>query len=125
MTKLHYLVAIMSLLSFLFAGCSKQSAPQSSASPDTPVLKVAVFRDGHFTVDGADSSLPALRESLKRHSERKGVVWYYREAGQEEAPPVAMDVLKTMMEARLPIRMSSRADYSDTIDEQGRSVIAK
>ena len=115
----------MGLLSFLLGGCGKKSASQSPASPDAPVLKIAVFADGRFTVDGEASSLPALAEALKRHGERHGVVWYYREEGRDELPPVVMEVFKTVMEAGLPIRLSSRPDYSDTIDEQGRSVPAR
>jgi hypothetical protein len=80
-----------------------------------PILKIAVFADGHFTVDGAQSSIPSLRASLRELSDRRGAVWYYRESGQQEPPPVAMEILNELMAARLPIRLSSKADYSDSV----------
>ncbi len=43
------------------------------------------------------------------------MVWYYREAGQQELPPIALDVMKAVVETRFPIRLSSRPDYSDSI----------
>jgi hypothetical protein len=47
--------------------------------------------------------------------EKHGAVWYYREAGQQEPPAIATEVMKAIVEARLPIRLSSRPDYSDSI----------
>ena len=82
---------------------------------DRPILKIAVFMDGRFTVDGAPSSIKELSESLRKLGERKGVVWYYREAGQREPPPIALEVLKQVVDARLPIRLSSKPDYSDSV----------
>ena len=115
----HHL-ATMGLLSFLFSGCGKQ--PPSPLSPDAPVLKVAVFADGRLTVDGTASTVESLRESLRSLKEKHGVVWYYREAGQQEPPPIATEVMKAVVEARLPIRLSSRPDYSDSIGFDGRPI---
>ena len=112
----------MGLLSFLFGGCSKQSAPPSAPSPDAPVLKVAVFAGGRLTVDGTAATIQSLQSSLRAMSEKHGVVWYYREAGQQEPPPVSMEVMKAVVEARLPIRLSSRPDYSDSIGLDGRPI---
>jgi hypothetical protein len=114
---LQHLITIVGLLSFLLGGCSKQSAPPSAPSSDAPVLKVAVFADGRLTVDGTAATIQSLQTSLHALSEKHGVVWYYREAGQQEPPPIAMDVMKAVVEARLPIRLSSRPDYSDSITQ--------
>lgn len=119
---LRHLITIMGLLSFLVGGCSKQHAPPSATGPDAPVLKVAVFADGRLTVDGTTATIQSLQASLRIMSEKHGVVWYYREAGQQEPPPIAMNVMKTIADARLPIQLSSRPDYSDYIDEKGRSI---
>ena len=112
---LRHLITFLGLLSFLLGGCSKQSAPPRTQSPDAPVLKVAVFADGRLTVNGSAATILSLQASLHILSEKHGVVWYYREAGQQEPPTIAMDVMKTVAEARLPIRLSSRPDYSDAI----------
>src|SRR5262245_64453407 len=119
---LRHLFAIMGLLSFFLGGCSKQSTPPSALSPDASVLKVAVFADGRLTVDGTAATIQSLQASLRTLSLKRGVVWYYREAGQQEPPPIATEVIKTVIEARLPIRLSSRPDYSDAIGADGRPV---
>jgi|GEM_PF-1163347 hypothetical protein len=122
MRTFRHSFAIMGILSCLFSGCSKQPATQNPLSPDAPVIKVAVFADGRLTVDGAASTIQSLRESLQRLSEKHGVVWYCREAGQQEPPPIAMDVMKSVVDARLPIRLSSRPDYSDAIGADGTPI---
>ena len=83
--------------------------------PNAPVLKIAVMLDGRLTVDGSPATMDSVRASLKRLVELKGVVWYYREAGQTAAPPGSLAVIQSIIENRLPIRLSSRADYSDAI----------
>lgn len=116
MATIRYLFTIMSLFSFLLGGCSKKSASQSPVAP--PVLKVAVFGNGRLTVDGATSTIQSLRESLRSLSEQHGVVWYYREASQQDAPSIAMEAMKEIADAGLPIRLSSLPDYSDSVGGQ-------
>jgi hypothetical protein len=90
--------------------------------PKQPVLKVAVMADGRITVNGTSSTMESLRASLKKLSQQKGVVWYYREAAKSEAPPEAEQVVQAVIDARLPIRLSSRPDYSDSIGMDGKPV---
>ncbi|HZQ46577.1 MAG TPA: hypothetical protein VFC07_06175, partial [Verrucomicrobiae bacterium] len=73
------------------------------------------------TVDGTAATIQSLQASLHTLSEKHGVVWYYREAGRQEPPPIAMAVMKAVVEGRLPIRLSSRPDYSDSIGADGRT----
>jgi hypothetical protein len=119
---LRQLFTTMGLLSFLFNGCSKQPASSNAPSPDAPILKVAVFVDGRLTVDGAAATVQSLQTSLRTLSEKHGVVWYYRETGQQEPPPIATEVITAVVAARLPIRLSSRPDYSDSIGFDGRPI---
>jgi hypothetical protein len=90
--------------------------------PNAPVLKIAVLADGRVTVDGLPTTIDSLRASLKQLAGQKGVVWYYREAGQKGAPPEANEVIKLVIENRLSIRLSSRPDYSDAIGPDGRPI---
>jgi len=85
-----------------------------------PVLKVAVFADGRITADGSVTTIESLRESLKRLAELKGTVWYYREAGHAEPPPHAMMVMQAVVDNRLPIKLSTKPDYSDAVGPDGR-----
>ena len=66
-------------------------------------------------MDGSAATVESLRAALKQTAETHGTVWYYREAGQQEPPPVAMQVMQAIVEARLPVRLSSRPDYSDSV----------
>lgn len=91
-----------------------------TANPNELILKIAVMADGRVTVDGNPASMESIRLSLKRLSEEKGVVWYYREAGQAQAPPEAAAVIQAVIEHCLPIKLSSRPDYSDVIGPDGR-----
>lgn len=119
MTITHYLVVLMGIFSFLFGGCSKKQASESPVASNTPIIKIAVFADGRITADGKPATIDSLRESFKKLAEQKGAVWYYREAGQSEPPPQAMEVMKAVLDARLPIRLSSRPDYSDSVGSDG------
>ncbi len=106
----------LSLLVAGILGAVGIAAPQATApTKDAPVLKIAVFADGGLTADGAISSIEKLKESLKTLAEHRGVVWYYRESAQQNPPLIAMDVLKEVVALRLPVRLSSKPDYSDAV----------
>jgi hypothetical protein len=116
----RYLLIFMSVASLLSDGCSKKPAPQSPVAAGAPIIKVAVFADGRITADGQPATIDSLRESFKTLAQKKGAVWYYREAGQSETPPQGMEVIKAVIEARLPVRLSSKPDYSDSIGPDGK-----
>jgi hypothetical protein len=99
--------------------CSRQSKLVNS---NAPILKIAVMADGRITVDGSPANIESVRASLKQLGKRKGVVWYYREAGNTEPPPQSAEVIQAVIENRLPIRLSSRPDYSDAIGMDGRTI---
>ena len=119
MRSTKYLVAVMSTLSVLLAGCGERDS-SSPIAPGAPIMKIAVSADGRITADGQPATIDALRAMFKKLAEQKGAVWYYREMGKSEPPPQAMEVIKAVTDARLPIRLSSRPDYSDAIGMDGR-----
>jgi hypothetical protein len=114
---MRFLVCVVVLV-LVFASCKRHR--QDAMSSSGPVVKIAVFADGRLTVDGSAATVESLRASLKHTAETHGTVWYYREAGQQEPPPVAMQVMQAIVEAQLPVRLSSRPDYSDAIGPDGR-----
>ena len=91
-------------------------------APNAPVIKVTVFADGRITADGNPITIEEIRQSFQKLAEQKGIVWYYREAGQAEPPAQAMQVIKEVIAARLPIRLSSKPDYSDAIGFDGKPI---
>lgn len=107
-------ILVVTLLSF------PMSTSLAQQKPAQPILKLAVMADGRITVNGAPASLQSLRDSLKTLAQQKGVVWYYREGANTEGPPIVKGVMQAIIDARLPVRFSSRPDYSDTIGPDGK-----
>jgi hypothetical protein len=91
-------------------------------TPGAPILKIAVMADGSITADGFPITVESLQQTLRTLVERKGMVWYYREACQDKAPPQAMQVMRAIAENKLPIRLSTRPDYSNSVGEDGKPV---
>lgn len=87
-----------------------------------PVGRIRVTRQGEIFFDDARITLEALRASLAGLRARRGVVWYYREAAGSDAPAAAMDVIRLVVEHRLPISMSTTPDFSDVVQADGRVV---
>jgi hypothetical protein len=118
--NMRRLITVAGLVSLLFASCSKQPAPKSPASPDAPVLKVAFRADDSFTVDGKESTMESLRQSLRELKAKHGVVWFYRDAPDPQVYRYAlMEFLEDVAESRIPIRTSKRPDYSDSAPMDG------
>jgi hypothetical protein len=86
-----------------------------------PKAEVKVQANGDLFVDGQPATLDAVDQSFAELAKSKGIVWYYREVGQSEPPPVASKVIELVIKHRLPISMSSKPDFSDTIDDKGIS----
>jgi hypothetical protein len=89
------------------------------------VLKIAITASGQVTADGGPTTVEALIPILREVAKGKGEVWYYREAPENDPHPNALKVLAAIVDQNLPIRLSSKPDYSDTIDDKGRSVPSK
>ena len=91
----------------------------------SPVLRLSVLASGKILLEGKETSVPEIKNALEKTKAKNGVVWYYRENGKGEAPPQAMEVIKLVIENKLPISMSSKPDFSDYIDEKGQSHLRK
>jgi hypothetical protein len=97
--------------------------PVSYLMSDPPeVLKIAVIRNGKVTANGKPTTTEALDSICRDLAGHKGEVWYYREAPKEEPHPIAVKILDIIIRYNLPVRLSSKPDYSDAINERGESV---
>jgi hypothetical protein len=85
------------------------------------VVKISVLSSGTVLLDGKPIGLADLDNALQAAKGENAVVWYYREAGLTEPPPQAKEVIDLIIKHRLPIRLSSKKDFSDAVDEQGTS----
>src|SRR5690242_18659710 len=81
----------------------------------TKTLKVSVLADGGLLLDGQQVTLAELERAMDEASKEGGAVWYYREGGQGEPPAVAMQVLEIVTRKKLPIRLSAKPDFSDSV----------
>lgn len=115
-------ITILSLLMLaLQLGCQKKPARAEKTMNTSVVLKVSVLQSGSILADGTETKLESLDSRMAEVKAQDGVVYYYREAGNSEPPPVWKNVMELVAKHRLPISMSSKADFSDYIDEQGNS----
>jgi hypothetical protein len=95
---------------------------QSASGAYRPVAKVRVSQAGDIEMNGVRLNPEEFRSALEKLRDRGGAVWYYRERMNEPPSEAALKAFKSVVDAGLPIRMSSKPDFSDYIDESGRSV---
>jgi biopolymer transport protein ExbD len=101
--------------------CDSQRGGQPTISADQRVAKVRVYAAGRITLDGQEVSTDELRSAFADLKSRHGAVWYYREQAQGQPHPNVMQVMEAVVEARLPISLSDREDFSTVVTPDGRS----
>ena len=106
------LMIMIMLLAVTLTGCSRGSDALKQYDLNA-VLKISVLKSGEIMADGVKVSVDQLDPLLAAHSQKRGVVWYYREAGAEEPPPQATQVIQLIAKHKRPIRMSTKPDFSD------------
>jgi hypothetical protein len=118
--KLFVLSAVLLIATLLARANAEEKS--STTNPNTNVvIKISVLASGKVLANGVETSLADMDKQLDQIKTQNGVVWYYRENGKGEPPSIAMDVIKLVIARRLPISMSSKPDFSDTIDQNGIS----
>jgi len=126
--KLLYMAALV--LIYLGAGalgCRGRGAhaPPSVASPsppaaDTPSVRIWIAKDGKIELDGKPVELEAVGAELAELARRKGVVLYGRDAPEQEPHPNSTKVIELVAHNRLPIRLSTKRDFSDAVGPNGK-----
>lgn len=87
----------------------------NSAPAETNVAKVKVMKSGKIFLDDREVTLSEIEVAFGRLNKDNVVVWYYRENPQGEPSPEAMMVVEAIVENNLPVRLSSKPDFSDSI----------
>jgi hypothetical protein len=91
----------------------------SATSSDPPIGKVRVYRNGKMTLDGLQVTIDEMRKGLADLKKKNGVVWYFREAGEQEAHPNGALVVQAIIDNKLPVSMSSKEDFSTVVLPDG------
>jgi len=99
--------------------CTKSDRQMQSDPATRPVVQVRVYKDGRLTLDDKVATISDVRHAFDRLRSAHGSVAYYREAGQEEPPPVAMEVMRAIVDAQLPVQLSTKPDFSDVVGPDG------
>jgi hypothetical protein len=125
--KLLIVLAVLSCGAHLTAcrSCSEEntsSATTSSPMPsiDAPSLKIWVFKTGSVEIDGKEVEVESVGPILAELAQRKGEVFYGREAPEEDPHPNGMKVLQMVIASGLPVRMSTKRDFSDAVRLDGK-----
>jgi hypothetical protein len=79
------------------------------------ILKVKLFADGGLLLDGKPVTLSEIAAAMDAAPQGESVVWYYRENAGGEAPAVTGQLVKLITERRLPVRLSTKPDFSDSV----------
>ena len=97
------------------SGAQTADASMASVAENAPEMEVAVFRDGSVEIDGEKLGLEAAIATIKSVSGSDTMVYYYREAPQEEPHPNAMTIITTVVESGLSLAFSSEPDFSTVV----------
>ena len=113
---------LISVATASLTGCGNGSKPVDRNIGPSHVVKVKVNREGLIWLNDQPVTIDELKTSLVKASQSPGsAVWYYREDAAGEAHPNAMLVLNSIVESKLPVRMSTRPDFSDSVGPDGSS----
>ena len=85
------------------------------------IIHVQSLRSGGIVIDGSASTLVELNAKLTHIKSVKGVVFYYRENPDEEPTESQLLTFKTVVDARVAVSFSTKADFSDYVGTDGQS----
>jgi hypothetical protein len=97
------------------AAACRPAAPQSAQR--APYVKIWIAQNGAVQLDGKPAELSGVEDALAK---KPGVVLYGREGAQGEPHVNALKVIQMVVDNKLPIRMSTKPDFSDVIGPDGK-----
>lgn len=104
----------------LTPACRKatRELPPAAAQQDPHIVKVWVTKDGVVELNGKVADLPAIEAALTAAAKIDGVVFYGRDDAREHPHPTGAKVVEMIAAHHLPVRLSSKPDFSDEIRPQ-------
>ena len=124
------LFSIAILACMLLTGCDSENAKPvgddsarsipvttgTVAPNESHVAKVKVLADGTILLDEKQVTIDELKAAFAKLKDKEnGSVFYYRENADGEPPAQAMAVIQAVVEAGLPIKLSTKPDFSDSV----------
>jgi biopolymer transport protein ExbD len=97
------------VVALLLAGACRMPEKQPKL-PKGPVAKVHVQADGVILLNGQQVTLEDLKKKFAELKSQDGVVWYSRANAQGEPPSSAMEVMRAIVDARLPVRLLEKPE---------------
>jgi hypothetical protein len=85
------------------------------------VAKVSVLSSGKLLLNGLPAELSTIEAEFKKLQGAGGSIWYYRESAEGDLPPEAMSVMELAVKYKLPVSFSTKPDFSDYVDGDGRA----
>ena len=89
------------------------------------VTRISVLASGKILIGDKTATMAEVKKALAGMKRKRDTVWYYRESGKGEPPTQAIEVFKLIVENKLPISLSTQADFSDFVDESGQALPRK
>jgi biopolymer transport protein ExbD len=103
---------------------SEQNSSSTTSPPappsDAPSMKIWIFKTGSVEIDGKQVEVESVGPMLTELAQRKGEVFYGREAAEEDPHPNGMKVLQMVIANQVPVRMSTKRDFSDAVRLDGK-----
>jgi hypothetical protein len=84
-------------------------------------IKISVLASGNILLDGQEADSQQLDAALEKAKQEQGQVWYYRESAGAPPSARALALIQSVVRHKLPISLSSKADFSDWVDGKGVS----
>ena len=92
------------------------------ATSDLDILKITVHQAGEIRIGNKIVTMREAESQLSLLAAKKGVVWFYREPGRNPPAPEATAIIKLAIKYKVPVSLSTKPDFSDTIDDNGKSI---
>lgn len=94
----------------LLAGCAREASeagPPGEAAPKlSKFVSIKVTKGGEVFYNKKAVTLEELAKELNQVPKDDTAVCYYREEGDKEPHPIAIEVIKKIIDARLAVRLS-------------------
>jgi biopolymer transport protein ExbD len=110
-TKALIVIALVFLM--CWAGCARNRFDPAYTNN---VSRIKLSRDGRIYLNGKQASLEEVKKDLEQRKAKHGAIKYYRENPQKEATTQALEVIRVIADAKLPVRFCVTEEELNSTD---------